>query len=145
MKYTWWKYSSSRHSTHASEIITGLHSLDMSHALIKIIFKEVRWSSDLKSKLFSTFCLNASSISACLDMSVANIRIIISWRIRSKRNDGWTDTFDNHFVLLIAICLYFRDVSYRSYLFENIWRAVGKYVAFWLWKNFEWYCAMMVF
>ena len=75
---TWWKYSSSKHSTHASDIITGLHSFDMSQALIKIIFKEVRWSSELKSK-FSSFCLNASNISAWRDMSVASIKIIISW------------------------------------------------------------------
>lgn len=77
-KHTWWKYSSRRHSTHASDIITGRHSLDMSQALIRIIFRDVMWSSDWKSK-FSILALNASSISACRDISVASIKMIMSY------------------------------------------------------------------
>ena len=89
--HTWWKYSSRRHSTHASDIITGRHSFEMSQALIKIIFKDVMWSSDWKSKL-SILALNASSISAWRDISVASIKIIISWndlkiRVFKKQSD----------------------------------------------------------
>ena len=80
---TWWKYSSNKHSTQCSDIMNGRHSLETSHAFIKIIFSEVKWSSELKSKL-STFCLNASRISACLAMSVAKIKTIMSCKRKEQ-------------------------------------------------------------
>ena len=77
-KNTCRKYSSSKHSTHGPDTSIGRTSLEISQALISIIFNLTKCSGFFVSKLSATL-RNPSNISPWRAMSVAKINSIMPW------------------------------------------------------------------